>query len=81
MSRAACLPGRALHVALALWFVSGLTKSRTVKPSKDRWELFGVTRDTCTSGLLALERAGLVTVERLTGRRPVICILDTPSSE
>jgi len=76
IGRAAGLPGRALHVALALWHLAGLANGRRVKPTWRIWDRFGVSPDTGRRGLLALERAGLVEVKRGSGRCPDVRILD-----
>lgn len=67
------LPGKALHVAVALWYRSGLEKSCRVKFNQSRWK--GVSRDSARRGLCALERAGLVRVMRHPGRVPIVTIV------
>lgn len=74
---AAALPGKALAVALAVWFVAGKAKCRTVKLSTESLRWFSVGRRAAYRGLRALERAGLVAVERHAGRCPVVTILET----
>jgi hypothetical protein len=79
LTLAARLPGRALHVALALWYLAGLKKTREVKPTGNTWERFGVSPDAAYRGLRALEAAGLVWVDRRRGRCPLVKILEAPS--
>jgi hypothetical protein len=79
LGQAARLPGRVLHVALALCYLAGMEKSPCVKPTWATWKRFGVTPDAGRRGLTALERAGLVSVDRHAGRCPVVTILDTPT--
>lgn len=74
LSRAALLPGKALHVALALWFLSGLTKSRTVRLSKSTLEYFGVKRQASYRSLKALEGVGLIACSRSPGRCPIVTL-------
>ena len=76
IGRAARLPGRALHVALALWHLAGLANGRRVKPTWRIWERLGLRPDAGRRGLAALERAGLVEVKRGAGRCPEVAILD-----
>ena len=45
LSRAAALPGRSLHVAMAVWFMAGLRKSRTVPVSNVTGLQFGLDRN------------------------------------
>ena len=76
LTRAASLPGRALHVAKAIWFRSGLTRSSRVRLSLSALEEeMGVRRDAASRGLKALEQAALIQVERHSGRRPAVTIL------
>jgi hypothetical protein len=71
------LRGRVLNVALALWYLAGLEKCRTVKPTWAVWKRFGVSPDTGRRGLALLENEGLVAVDRKPGCCPVVTILET----
>lgn len=77
LSAAAERPGKALHVAIVLWFLSGIKRSRTVALSGSVLKGFGVKRHSGYRGLASLEQAGLVSVSRHSGRNPVVTILDT----
>ena len=79
LTTAAQEPGQALHVAIVIWFLSGLNKSRKIALSGKILRTMGVNRHAGYRGLKALEKAALVTVERHPGRNPVVAILDTPS--
>jgi DNA-binding transcriptional ArsR family regulator len=70
------LPGKALHVGIALFFLGGVTRSRTVKPSNVLLRALGVTRFSKSRALEELEGAGLVSIDRRLGRNPVVTILD-----
>jgi DNA-binding MarR family transcriptional regulator len=76
LQTASQLSGKALHVAIALWFTAGLTKSRTVRVSRTLTRSFGMQPDSARRGLKQLERAGLVDVHRITGRSPIVTLLD-----
>jgi len=76
LTRAAELSGRTLRVGLALWYLAGVKKSRTVKPTWDTWQRFGLSPDAGRRGLTALESAGLVFVDRHRGRCPKVTILE-----
>jgi hypothetical protein len=77
LHRAAELPARALHVALAAWYLAGVEKRRQVKLTWGVFARFGVSPDAGRRGLVALERAGLVSVDRHPGRCPVVTILES----
>jgi hypothetical protein len=76
LSVAARQPGRALHVAIALWFIAGLTKTREVKLATAPLAEFGVNRHAGYRGLAALEAAQLVEVVRHRGRLPIVTLLE-----
>lgn len=77
ISAAAHLPGKAINVALALSWLSGLNKSKEkLKLTNKAYELFNVSRPTALKALNSLEDAGLVKVERGPGRKNRITILD-----
>ena len=78
LCQAASLPGRSLHVGVALWYLAGLTRSRTVPLSNNLGYRFGLDRNSKYRGLDWLEQAGLITVERKLGRAPVVTILRSP---
>ena len=80
VTAAACLPGKALHVGVALWQRAGKTKSRKVGLNLSRLDELGVGRSTASRALMALERAQLVSVERKHGRHPRVTILKCPRS-
>src|SRR4051794_24087097 len=75
LQAAACLPGRALHVGLALWYLIGVTGSATVPLSSARLTGFGVDRSAKRRALAALIGAGLITVDQVSGRNPVITVI------
>ena len=81
LTRAAHQPGKALHVATALWFLAGLKSTRTVTLSGSVLSNLGVNRHSGYRGLAALENAGLLSVERHPGRNPVVTLLDAPGAE
>jgi|WetSurMetagenome_2_1015567.scaffolds.fasta_scaffold682328_1 hypothetical protein len=74
---AARLPGKALHVARALRYISGLQKKNTgIKMQSKVLSLFGVSHKAYNRCLKLLESAGLVTVERLPGQTPIVSVLE-----
>lgn len=76
LSTAAHLPGKTLHVGLALWFLVGLKRSGTVKLGSSTLKLFGIDRKAGYSALRRLEDARLVNVSRGIGRNPVVTIVE-----
>lgn len=67
--RAGRLKGAALHVALYLWYRVGLKRSEEVKLSLSAVaRAFDLHRTSASRALSRLEEAGLVVVERATGR-------------
>ncbi|WP_175976586.1 hypothetical protein [Burkholderia sp. BCC1047] len=75
IGRAACLPGKTLHVALALQYLAGLQKTHTVKLGAKALAVLGVARDAKYEALDRLQQAGLITVERTRGRAPIVTML------
>jgi hypothetical protein len=75
------LSGKALALALALWFQSGRKNSREVTLSSPILDRFHVNRKALYRGLKALEAAGLVSVMKRTGKNPTVTILDPPAKE
>ena len=81
VQRAAQLPGKPLHVGIALYQRAGMEKSDTVKLSNGVLEDMGVDRYAKRRALKDLEKAGLVSVKRRHGRSPVVTILDVPADQ
>jgi hypothetical protein len=83
VERAVVLPGKAWHVASALWFVGirSRNKSATVRLTTKTLRRFGLNRHTVYRALASLEGAGLVRVERQIGCRLSVTILPAPTKE
>lgn len=75
VDRASRLPGKALHVALAIWRQAGLESSSTIRLSLKPLRENHVSRQAVYRGLKVLEEAGLVEVERRNGALPTVTIL------
>jgi len=71
LQRAAVIPGKALNVALAIWFVGGLCRSKTFSFKRSVAAGLGVSPDATYDALTKLEGAGLIRVARHRGRSPV----------
>ena len=75
LTRAAALPGGTLATSLAIWFRSGCERSqRGLSICPQLLERFGVKRVAGYRALNALEKAGLVSVERHRGRCPLVTV-------
>jgi len=72
------LPGKALHVGIALWHLAGMKNTGEVKLSGKLQRKMGIQRTTGYNALDALEKAELVSVKRHKGRHPIVTILEAP---
>jgi hypothetical protein len=81
LEQVAHLPRPVLWVGVALWFVGlrARSKNATVAITAKTLRRFRLTRQAVCRGLSALESAGLVNVERQTGRRSLVTILPAPA--
>ena len=80
LREAARSPGGAtIRTALMLWFLRGVTRSATVRPSGKLLRQLGLERKACYRGLAALARRGLVRVHPRRGGYPDVEILDVPA--
>jgi hypothetical protein len=68
------LPGKALIVGLCLWRLRGAVGNDTVMLGNVELEPLGIDRAAKSRALAALERAGLVTIERNLGRLPMVTL-------
>jgi hypothetical protein len=76
LDRAGQLPGRALAVGLILWLKAGMAGKRTVRLCQSRPDGLGLNQDSTRRGVRALERAGLIMVQRRPGQGLEITLLD-----
>ena len=70
------LPGRSLHVGLALWYAVGHSRSPSVHLSNTLCLRFGIDRNAKYRALHLLEDAGLIAVKRKRGQSPLVTIHD-----
>lgn len=75
LSAASRCPGKALHVAVVLWFYAGMTVDARVPLKNIVLEEFGVNRFAKYRALDVLEKAGLVAVDRRRGAGANVTIL------
>lgn len=74
-SRACKLPGRTANMAIALWYRHGMEGSPVRVTTKLREE-YGMSRKSAHRALELMEKAGLIKVDRRTGRAPRVAMLD-----
>lgn len=74
LTSAARLPGKSLHVGLAIWYAAGRIRSQRVLLSNLDADRFGLNRNAKYRALVWLETANLISVERKLGRTPVITV-------
>jgi hypothetical protein len=68
------LPGKSLHVGIAIWYRAGLMRSGVVPLSNLAGARFGLDRNAKYRALEWLEKANLVVVDRKPGRAPSVTI-------
>jgi hypothetical protein len=76
LAAAARLPGRSLHVGLAIWCAAGRQRTHQVTLPNIDAGTFGLSRNTKYRALQWLEGAGLISVERKIGRAPIVTVLE-----
>jgi hypothetical protein len=74
------LPGKAGAVGLALWFLSGVQRSASVRLTGEVERIARCDRKTTYRALTALDSAGLISVARRRGARPIATLLDARSN-
>jgi hypothetical protein len=75
VEKVAKLPGKALALAVGLWWLHGMAKGGEVTVTRKMLERLNISRDAAADGLLRLEKADLIRVTRATGQRPRVHIV------
>ena len=75
VERVAQLPGKALALAMGLWWLNGMAKGGEVTVTRKMLERLNLSRDAAADGLTRLEKAGLIGVTRAPGSRPRVHIV------
>lgn len=75
LSAAGRLPGRALHVAVAIAFLNGFEAKGTVRLRPSVCTELGIKRHSAYRALAYLEQAGLIKVDRKKGAAPLVTVL------
>ena len=79
LNEAARLPGKALNLGIAIWWLAGMAQTKTFKLTGKALDQLGVSRDTAADALKRLEGRGLIRVQRAPGQRPTVEILSVAS--
>lgn len=75
ISAAAGLPGKALPLGIALWWLEGMSKGGGIKMTKIALAKLNVSRDAYYDGLKRLEAANLISVTREPGKKPHVFLV------
>src|SRR5688572_23936591 len=75
LNRAASLPGKALHVAVAICLWHGILRCDEFRLSTGKLRSMGVERNSAYRALTSLEEAGLIRVQRHRGRNPIVTVV------
>jgi hypothetical protein len=75
LGSAASMPGKTLHVGIALWWLHGMAKGKPFKLTQKALQTLNVERDAASAALVRLEQAGLIRVERKPGQRPAVSMV------
>jgi len=76
LSRAGQLPGRALHVALAIRLWTGIKKTDCIVVPTATLVEMNVNRHAARRAVQALERAGMLVVDRHVGRKTRVRVIE-----
>ena len=68
--------GQALHVAIAIWFLTGVKNTNSVQLSNKLLREFGVDRYSKRRALKQLSNAKLISVKQGRGKSPVVTVLE-----
>lgn len=80
LSEVANYPGKTLNVAIALCWLDGMVNGQPFKLTQKAVKMMHINRDAQRAGLSRLEQAGLITVTRKPGQRPMISIIKNPKN-
>jgi|GEM_PF-6837744 len=76
--RVAALPGKTLHLALAIQWLAGMAKTSTFVLTRKALSFFNVGPDAMADALKRLENGGLIRVQRSPGKRHRVEVIAPP---
>ena len=79
LNEAAKLPGKAINLGIAIWWLDGMAKTKTFKLTGKALDQLDISRDAAADALKRLEGRGLIRVQRAPGQRPTVEILSVAS--
>jgi len=74
--KAMSLPGKSAAVGMLIWYLFGISKSKTVTISPSVAERFGINRFAARRALVWLEKGKLIRVERNGRKSPRVTVID-----
>lgn len=69
LTSAAQLPGKAINVGIALWWLDGMSKTGILKLTRQSQLALNISKDAERDGLRRLQRAGLIELTTRPGQR------------
>jgi hypothetical protein len=69
LTAAAQLPGKAINVGIALWWLDGMSKTGILKLTRQSQLALNISKDAERDGLRRLQRAGLIELTTRPGQR------------
>jgi len=81
LSVAGNLPGKSLHVGIAIWLAHGVEKQDRFRFTPRWYEWFELSPGTLRRSLDRLRKAGLIRVEHRPGCSPIVTLLPATEEE
>lgn len=75
LTAAAQLPGKAINVGIALWWLAGMSKTGILKLTRQSQLALNISKDAERDGLRRLQRAGLIELTTRPGQRHSVRIV------
>jgi hypothetical protein len=75
LTAAAKLPGKAINVGIALWWLAGMSKTGILKLTRQSQLALNISKDAERDGLRRLRQAGLIELTAQPGQRHSIRII------
>ena len=72
------LPGKTLHVAIALWLAYGIERQERFRFTPKWHNIFYISPPTLRKSLHRLQEAGLIRLEYRPGCSPIVTLLEAP---
>jgi hypothetical protein len=75
LTAATQLPGKAINVGIALWWIAGMSKTGELKLTRQAQLAFNISKDAERDGLRRLQKAGLIELTARPGQRHTVRII------